>query len=113
MLTQSRLKKVLSYDPNTGLFTWLVNNGNTKTGDVAEANTTKGHVTIIVDSKRYYAHQLAWLYVRGYFPEHDIGHRNGIHDDNRFSNLHEVARKCRMLSCKMFFHEPGFQGARV
>lgn len=96
MLSQSRLKEVLSYDPNTGVFTWIKRNGN-----VAGGKDSHGYIIIKVDNKSYKAHRLAWLYIHGYFPENDTDHLNGIRDANRLENLHEATRRCNQQNCKI------------
>lgn len=50
----------------------------------------------MIDSVRYKAHRLAWLYVYGYFPENDIDHINRMKDDNSIANLREVSRQCNI-----------------
>ena len=84
-LTQLRLKELFSYDPNTGVFKRYRRLGPKK--DVAGHIATKGHRQIMIDSKLYMAHRLAWLYVHGYFPETLIDHINRNPDDNRICNL--------------------------
>lgn len=97
-LTQERLKEILSYDPETGIFTWLISRGRSaKAGRIAgTTNKTDKHRYIGVDGKRYAASRLAWLYVEGYFPEHDIDHRNRISDDDKWENLRHVSHLCNM-----------------
>lgn len=87
MLTAERLREVLSYDPLTGLFTWLVSRGKAKAGNAAGVLTDSGYVVIGVDSVRYYAHRLAWLYMKGEWPAGDLDHDNVRSDDNRWDNL--------------------------
>lgn len=90
MLTQAILKENLSYDPETGLFIRLVSRPNSKAGTVAGCVHSLGYIDIRLDWKAYKAHRLAWLYVYGCFPEHEIDHINGIKTDNRLCNLREV-----------------------
>lgn len=87
MITQAQLKELLFYDPETGEFHWLRN------GKVA-GGKDHGYLRICISGKLLKAHRLAWLYVHGYFPEHDIDHINRVRDDNRISNLREVSRTC-------------------
>ena len=86
-LTQERLQELLSYDPDTGIFTNLKSRGTAKIGSVAGTKNSIGYVCIQIDSKKYLAHRLAWLYVHGNFPEKYLDHMNEIRDDNRIINL--------------------------
>jgi hypothetical protein len=85
-LTQERLKELLSYDPETGIFINLKSRGTAKIGSVAGCKN-RGYVCIRINSKSYLAHRLAWLYVHGNFPEKYLDHMNEIRDDNRIINL--------------------------
>lgn len=88
MLTQERLKELLSYDPDTGVFTNLTQRGTrAPKGGVAGWITQDGYINIQIDGKKYQAHRLAWLYVYGEFPEKSLDHVNEIKDDNRLVNL--------------------------
>ena len=50
MLTQKQLKKLLSYNPTTGVFTWLESRGSVAKG--TEANGIQIHILGKVYSKR-------------------------------------------------------------
>lgn len=94
MLTQDRLKEVISYDPATGLFFNKVQRGQRgiigeKTGIVHHT----GYIYISIDGKSYSAHRLAWLYMTGNFPVACIDHMNGKRNDNRWSNIREATKK--------------------
>jgi hypothetical protein len=96
MLTQKRLKQLLHYNPETGIFTRLTSNRKQKTGDIAGGLNTIGYWTIHVDNARRYAHRLAWLYVHGAWPNGDIDHINGNRADCKISNLRDVPHKINM-----------------
>ena len=92
MLTQARLKELLHYDPETGLFVRKFSRGGTKAGSIAGTINGHGYVQICIDRKIYGAHRLALLYMTGEFPPQDTDHRNGIKIDNRFKNLRPASK---------------------
>ena len=91
MLTQQKLKELLYYYPETGVFTRLQDRRAVKKGSVAGSYNTKGYLKIRIDSKAYLAHRLALLYMTGEFPPDQVDHINRIKDDNRFANLRLVS----------------------
>jgi hypothetical protein len=94
--TQERLKELLSYDPETGLFTRLMRAGTARPGDIAGCMTPKGYLIIKIDGEGYMAHRLAWLYVHGKWPADQIDHINGVKNDNRIANLREATNSENM-----------------
>lgn len=94
MLTQARLKELLEYDQITGKLWWLVNRGPVKAGQEAGCRHVAGqsiYIRIIVDYEKYYAHQLAWLYVYGYILI-EIDHWDGEGTHNWLGNLRVATR---------------------
>lgn len=90
-LTAERLRDLLHYDTDTGVFRRKVAlSGVSKVGDIAGSYREKGYREVGVDGHRYPAHRLAWLYVYGHWPEDQVDHINGLTDDNRISNLREA-----------------------
>lgn len=95
-ITQERLKELLKYDSETGVFIWVNDTGSTgriKAGSVAGSkHKTRMYIVIGLDGARYQAHRLAWLYMTGDNPAGEIDHINHIRHDNRFENLRSVTK---------------------
>lgn len=90
-LTPARLRELVEYDSDTGVFTWRTAGQGKRLGAPAGSITTRGYARVKVDYVGYPAHRLAWLYVHGQWPAHEIDHINGIKTDNRISNLRDVS----------------------
>lgn len=90
-ITQSRLKELLHYDPETGKFKRLTKWGKQQIGDEPGCKSKFGYRYIGVDGKGYTAYRLAWLYVYGDFPSGDIDHINRNPTDDRIANLRSVS----------------------
>lgn len=115
MLTQERLKELLQYDPETGVFTWRVANGSrAKCGDVAGGIDKHGYVRIGVDGARYKGHRLAWLYMTGEWPALDVDHRDMDRANNAWVNLRHADRRQNMANtgCRAN-NSCGFKGVHV
>lgn len=90
-LTPEFVRELLHYDSETGLFTWRVcRKGNIKIGDVAGYRAADGRLTITINSTRYLAYRLAWLYVHGRWPDKNIDHIDGNPSNDKFDNLREA-----------------------
>lgn len=93
-LTQQELKKILHYDPESGVFTWLVDHGQKyKAGDLAGTKDEAGYLVIFVMKQLYKSHRLAWLYVYGEWPSGVVDHINHNKADNMISNLRDVTNE--------------------
>jgi hypothetical protein len=95
------LKKVIHYDPDTGIFTWLIlvniNKGNP--GDIAGC-LRNDYITIGINGKRYYAHHLAWFYMKGEWPK-EIDHWDTNKSNNKWKNLRLSNRSQNMYNTKL------------
>lgn len=80
-LTAERIRELLDYDPQTGVFTWR------GTGKIAGTKQPRGYVVVGIERKKHYAHRLAWAHVTGRWPDQQIDHINLDRSDNRFANL--------------------------
>lgn len=95
--TQAELKKILHYDPETGLFTWTTSRRRPiswiKPGDAAGHKCRDGYIRIMFSGKLHYAARLAFLFMTGEFPSGFVDHINRIKDDNRWINLRNAENK--------------------
>jgi hypothetical protein len=101
MLTQERLKQLLDYSPDTGLFYWRVDRGGIKAGSIAGARRESGYITISVDSRLYRAHQLAWLWMTGRWPAQFVDHKDMQKDNNRWANLREATKSQNQMNTRL------------
>lgn len=92
MLSDARLREVLHYKPVAGKFVWKVALSSIcQVGSVAGFNWGKGgRIGISIDRKMYFAHRLAFLYMTGEWPTHQVDHINRDQSDNRWENLREA-----------------------
>jgi len=92
LLTADRLHKLLAYNPRTGIFRWKVDRNKRRSeGDIAghEHSRTKRRM-VAIDGHLYQAGRLAWLYMKGTWPNHLINYVNGDPTDIRWSNLRQI-----------------------
>lgn len=92
ILSQDRLKELLSYDPETGFFTWLVDRQRARKGSIAGTVwKTSGYRTIGIDYQIHKASRLAFLYMDGQWPDGLIDHIDRDRANDRWSNLRKVS----------------------
>jgi len=103
MLTQEKLEEILSYNPETGLFTRLVGGRgpNNRVGDISGAIGNHGYIAVTINRKRYLAHRLAWFITYGSWPKNEIDHLNHVRVDNRLANLRETTRQENMRNASL------------
>lgn len=111
-VTAQRVRELLHYEPDTGVFTWAVDRSpKVRKGNVAGSIYSNGYRVIGIENGVILAHRLAWLYVYGVLPAESIDHINGDKTDNRIANLRDVSRTVNMqnryrvhldkVSCKL------------
>jgi hypothetical protein len=123
-VTAERLRELLHYDPDTGLFTWLPRSPesfknkqaflawNTRYLGMAagRASGQCRYATIDIDGTVCYAHRLAYLYMTGSHAAGDIDHIDGDKKNNRWSNLRAVTRSVNLQNQRRSRGLTGFLG---
>ena len=109
MPDQSYLRSVLSYDPETGLLTWLGRKGDTRfvrtfnsrfAAKPAFTTLVRGYLQGRIDVRLFYAHRIIWKLMTGEEPD-DVDHLNGKRSDNRWANLRNVSRTENMRNRRL------------
>ncbi len=90
-LTHERLQEILNYDPETGVFTWRISpRYGISPGDRAGAISGKGYRHIQIGGAKYRCNRLAWFFMKGEWPTHQIDHKNRNRTDDCFDNLRDA-----------------------
>ena len=114
LITAERLRALLHYDPETGVFTWRVSRHHPRAGVEAGYRRSDGYMEIRLDgrgSRHYRMSRLAWLYVTGEWPAAEIDHIDGVRANNRWSNLREATPSQNRWNGKTPKHNTsGFKG---
>lgn len=108
--TPEELRRLLHYDPETGVLTWKArgpemfgdggysaerraNRWNAMyAGREAGSMTGHGYRRINIWAHDIMAHRIAWAMTRDRWPQGEIDHINGVRTDNRIVNLRDVSR---------------------
>lgn len=101
-LTQDNLKEFLTYNPMTGVFTWVKKPSHiVRIGQKAGAVNSAGYICIRISGTTYQAHQLAYLYMLGELKK-NLDHINGDRTDNRWENLREATLNSNAWNRKIY-----------
>ncbi len=91
MLTAEYVRKVLDYNPETGVFLWRVTTSNKSLkGNRAGSEGSTGYRRMMLNGRSYKEHLIAWLYVTGEWPKDKIDHRDRVRDNNKWENLRQA-----------------------
>ena len=85
---------MLSYDPETGVVTWVNSrnkafNGNT-TGMKITDRWNKSYLRMRISPHTFLVHRVAWAIHYGEWPKNQIDHRDGDGTNNRLENLRQA-----------------------
>lgn len=111
-LTQDKLKSLLDYNKNTGVFIWkIAESKRIKIGQVAGGINSCDYVAIKICNQTYLAHRLVFLYEFGEMPADQIDHVNRVRNDNRLCNLRQcTSSQNRVNSTKRRDNKSGYKG---
>jgi len=97
-LTYKRMREVVRYDRQSGLFYWKVSVGKAKRNEVAGHTDSSGYTKISIDGVKYFAHRLAWFYCFKVWPQKNIDHVDRCRSNNRIKNLRDVGQSLNGLN---------------
>lgn len=102
-ITAENFRKIMKYDPDTGIFTWLVNAGRgycrRHVGDAAGyISSSTGYLMIGIGKREYAGHRLAFLWMIGRWPNPKADHRDLDRSNNRWTNLREATQSQNMAN---------------
>lgn len=100
----SDIKKVIEYDPETGLFTRKVTRGRWKKGSTAgtiyRSQAGREYIQINICGRLMFGHRLAYLYMTGSDP-YQIDHIDGNGLNNKWDNLRNVTPQENLRNQKL------------
>ena len=95
-ISVSRIRQVLNYNPDTGIFIWKERHeesakrgrwNSRNAGKKAGTIDSYGYLRLVVDYRQIMGHVAAWMIFYGEHPNGLIDHRNRNPADNRIENL--------------------------
>ena len=116
LLTAEHLRRVLIYDPFTGLWKWREGGKGRPLEPDWWPGTLGGkpgrqYYAIGIGRWPRYAHRLAFLYMTGEWPKQEIDHVDGDRTNNRWSNLREADHSQNKYNTGLRGHNTtGFRG---
>lgn len=110
----AEIRRVLRYDPETGLLWWNERGGARQMHRPAGSKDSEGYVQVCYKYKVYKAHRLAWVIMKGRWPKTsiEIDHRNGAVADNRWNNLRLATPTQNKQNRRHVKNKSGLKGAQ-
>jgi hypothetical protein len=100
LATPERIREVVDYDQDTGLFTRKLAKVGFPVGRQMGSINRDGYSIFMIDYRLYAAHRVAWVWMTGRWPTHQVDHINGQRADNRWVNLREATQSQNLMNCK-------------
>ena len=97
-----KLKSLIEYRPDDGVFVWKSVRKHNRLWRVAGTLRNDGYWSIMILGKSYFAHRLAFLYMTDAMPIGEIDHINGDRSDNRWCNLRQCSRAQNRMNLKVY-----------
>ena len=123
LLDADTARRLLSYNPKTGEFTWRVRDPvsrgakifNTRfAGKKAGKILPDGYKYLSLYGKSFSAHRVAWLIMTGGWPDGFLDHINGERYDNKWINLRPASKTQNSANSKRpITNTTGFKGVCV
>ena len=66
----------------------------------------------MIERKKYKAGRLAWLYMTGQWPAHEIDHKDGCRANNVWANLREATRVENVINSDRELGKSGSRGVK-
>ena len=102
MLTEKRLKSLLNYDPDTGIWTWLITRNHlSRSGSRAGTIHRSGYRIIEIDGRSYRSSRLAYLYMTGSHSAELIDHIDHQKDNDAWVNLRQASHNQNQYNQRM------------
>jgi hypothetical protein len=110
MVTQERIKQLLTYSPETGEFRWIKTRARlAMRRQVAGRIANTGYIAIGIDGSLYTAHRLAFVYMTGAAPS-SVDHINRLKTDNRWENLRAANKQMNAMNTKKKASASAYKG---
>ena len=102
MISHERLKELVDYDPDTGIFRWKAKAAaRVKIGEVFGSLGTGGYLTVFLEKKCYPLHVLAMFYTDGVWPSELVDHKDLNKTNNKRNNLRLATKSQNNRNCKI------------
>lgn len=121
LISPQELRRLFSYDPETGALTWTrrspamftdgaqtaehrcaIWNGRYDGAAALNVRLPTGYLCGRVNGKRVLAHRVVWAISFDRWPQFEIDHMNGDPSDNRIANLRDVPRRENARNLKVY-----------
>jgi hypothetical protein len=97
-LTPEFIRSILAYDYKSGIITRKYRadkstNWNAQWAGQIAGTFDGGYIRLAIDGRSYFAHRIAWVIMKGEWPQFEVDHRDEDKSNNRWKNLRARKRK--------------------
>lgn len=102
--TADELRQMVEYNPETGDFTWRRSSLFSQRrnlqwgGKIAGSVEAQGYVILVIKGRNYKGHLLAWYYMTGEWPEHQVDHEDTVRSNNAWGNLRAATNQMNQFN---------------